>query len=232
MRLAIMQPYFFPYIGYWQLINAVDKYVIYDDVNYIKNGWINRNFILLNGQKHLITLPLDGASPFKLINETKIISKNEKKVRLLKTLVHAYKKAPYYQDVISIVENTVMHQSNHISEALVFSIKSIAKYLNFRTEILVSSQIEKNNSLKGEEKVIDICKSLNADIYFNSIGGLELYSKQNFLKRGLILNFLKPQQIFYSQINDQFIPWLSIIDVMMFNTPETIRNMLNQYELI
>ena len=229
MKLGIMQPYFFPYVGYWQLINAVDKYVIYDDVNYIKNGWINRNYILLNGQKHLITLPLDGSSPFKPIKETKIISKNVIKEKLLKTLAQAYQKTPHFKDVMPIVENTIMHPSNNITEALVYSIKSVAEYLNFKTDILVSSQIEKNNELKGVDKVLHICGILKADEYFNAIGGIDLYDKKIFSDNKIKLSFVRTGEFKYNQFNNNFIPNLSIIDVMMFNSREKVKVYLDSF---
>lgn len=232
MKIGIMQPYFFPYIAYWQLINAVDKYVIYDDVNYIKNGWINRNYILLNGQKHLVTLPLEGASSFELIKNTKITSNNKVKEKLLRTIKNSYLKAPYINDVFPIIEKTVLEQSCNISKALEFSIREVANYLNIHTEIILSSTLSKNENLNGQDKVINIVKMLNGTSYINAIGGLELYSKETFAKENINLNFLRTREIQYKQFNNDFVPNLSIIDVMMFNSPETIREMLDDYELL
>ena len=121
MKIGIMQPYFFPYLGYWQTLNAVDKYVIYDDVNYIKNGWINRNNILLNNQKHLLTIPLDGASPFLLINQIKTTPRENEKEKLLKTIEVAYKKAPYFDVVFPIIHDVIMEKSNLIINASLFT---------------------------------------------------------------------------------------------------------------
>lgn len=232
MKIGIMQPYFFPYMGYWQLINAVDKYVIYDDVNFIKNGWINRNNILLNGKKYLVTLPLDGASSFLLINQIRTTSKTKDKEKVLKTIVQSYKKAPYFENVISIVENTIMNESKFICDALIYSIKSIINYLDIKTEILISSELDKDNSLSSEDKVIHICKLLNGHNYLNAIGGQELYNKSNFEKQNLQLSFLKMNQQSYKQLSNDFIPNLSMIDVLMFNSPSSIREMLNDYEVI
>lgn len=232
MKIGIMQPYFFPYMGYWQLINAVDKYVIYDDVNYIVRGWINRNNILLNGQKHLITLPLEGASSSLLINEIKVTSIQKDKEKLLKTIEHSYKKAPYFNEVFPIVKNTLFYESELVSEILVYSIKSIKKYININTEILLSSQLNKDNSLSGEAKIIHICKLLNADSYYNAIGGQDLYDKANFEKQNLKLSFVKMNNISYKQLSNDFVPNLSMIDVLMFNSPSSIREMLNDYEVI
>jgi len=232
MKIGIMQPYFFPYIGYFQLINAVDKYVIYDDVNYIKNGWINRNNILLNNQKHLITLPLDAASPFKLINEIDIIQNDKVKEKLLKTIQQAYRKAPYYEEVFPIIKNCIMGEYPLIAEALYHSFLSISQYLGIKTEFILSSKIEKDNELKAQEKVIHICKLLNGTEYFNAIGGQELYSKLDFQNENIKLNFLKTKAIQYNQFNNEFMPNLSIIDVMMFNSPEKVKEMLGAYELL
>lgn len=232
MKIGIMQPYFFPYMGYWQLINAVDKYVIYDDVNFIKNGWINRNNILLNGKKYLVTLPLDGASSFLLINQIRTTSKTKDKEKVLKTIVQSYKKAPYFENVISIVENTIMNESKFICDALIYSIKSVINYLDIKTEILISSELDKDNSLSSEDKVIHICKLLNGNNYLNAIGGQELYNKSNFEKQNLQLSFLKMNQQSYKQLSNDFIPNLSMIDVLMFNSPSSIREMLNDYEVI
>lgn len=230
-KIAIMQPYFFPYIGYWQLINAVDKYVVYDDVNYIKSGWINRNNILLNGAKHLITLPLEEASSFKLINEISITKNMVLKNKLIKTIKNAYSKAPYFENVMSIIEPLILNNSN-IAMLNYNIILAIKKYLNINTEILLSSNIEKNNNLKAQDKVIHIAHILGANEYINAIGGQELYSREDFSKENIKLSFLKTGDIKYTQFRNEFVPNLSIIDVMMFNSPETIREMLDDFELL
>ena len=152
-KIGIMQPYFFPYLGYWQLINAVDAYVVYDDVNFIKGGWINRNNILLNATKHLITLPLEDASSFKLINEISTTKKEILKNKLLKTIKSAYQKAPYYEKIMPILESLITDNSN-IATLNYNAILAIKNYLNIQTEILLSSNIQKNNELKAQDKVI------------------------------------------------------------------------------
>ena len=230
-KIGIMQPYFFPYIGYWQLLNAVDEYVIYDDVNYIKNGWINRNNILLNGNKHLITIPLDGASPFQLINQVKMTSNIILKSKILKTIEQAYKKAPYFEQVFPIVEAVVLDNSYLISNALIKQFYMIKDYLDIKTKLIISSGLKKSNELKAQDKVIHICKLLEGTDYINAIGGQELYSKDDFEKENLRLNFIKTKNICYSQFKNEFIPNLSIIDVMMFNSKEKIHEMLDDYEL-
>lgn len=232
MKIGIMQPYLFPYIGYWQLLNAVNKYVIYDDVNFIKNGWINRNNILLNGQAHLITLPLEEASPNKLINEIFITSNVKIKEKLLKTIKQAYLKTPYFDEVFPLIEKTILYEERNIAKAIKFSIEEICKYLGIKTQLLLSSEIEKDNNLKAQKKIIHIIKLLDGDQYYNAIGGQSLYCADDFEKNGISLKFLKTNSIEYKQLKNVFLPNLSIIDIMMFNDKEEIIGLLNSYELI
>lgn len=231
MKLGIMQPYFFPYIGYWQLINAVDKYVVYDDVNYIKGGWINRNNILLNGTKHLITLPLEEASSFKLINEISITKNEVLKNKLIKTIKSAYLKAPYYETIMPLIETLILDNTN-IAMLNYNIILAVKNYLNINTEILLSSNIKKDNTLKSQDKVIHIAHILGATEYINAIGGQELYNKDDFLKENIKLSFLKTSNVKYSQFKNEFVPYLSFIDILMFNSPEQIKEMLNDFELL
>ncbi len=230
MKIGIMQPYFFPYLGYWQLLNAVDKYVIYDDVNYIKNGWINRNNILLNGKPHLLTIPLDGASPFSLIKDIKTTSNLKLKEKLLKTLEMAYKKAPCFDDVFPIISQSIM--APMICQGAVYALKKICEYLDLETELLLSSEMKKDNSLKGQDKVLHICKLLGATDYYNAIGGQELYDKTEFEQQGIKLSFMKMKPVSYQQYKNEFVPNLSMIDILMFNYPQEIKELLNEFELV
>lgn len=229
MKLGIMQPYFLPYIGYFQLINMVDRYVIYDDVNFIKGGWINRNRILLNNSPFMINIPMEGASSFKKINE---INLGKNKEKILSTIQQAYKKAPYFKNVFPLITDIIQYNNNNLALFISNSICKITEYLQINTEIILSSDIKKDNELKAQEKVISICKSLNASEYYNAIGGKELYSKEKFAENGLMLKFIQSKPIIYSQFNNEFTPYLSILDVMMFNSQEVIGEMLNQLELV
>ena len=231
MKIGIMQPYFFPYIGYWQLINAVDKYVIYDDVNYIKGGWINRNRILINDKPSFINLKMNGSSPNKLIKEIHVSNDNRWKNKLLKSIELSYRKAPFFEMSFPIIEEIINHDEVNLSLYLENLIKRIAEYLEMNTEFVLSSNIEKDNSLKGQDKVIEICKSLGAKVYYNAIGGVELYSAENFNSYGIELKFLRTEYIEYKQFKNDFSPYLSIIDVMMFNSKEEIMNILDMYSL-
>lgn len=232
MKIGIMQPYFFPYIGYWQLINAVDRYIIYDDVNFIKGGWINRNRILMNGEGKLINLQLHNASPNKLINEVEVLGNPICNKKLLKTLESCYKKAPHYADVFSVIESVITQDEKNLARYLEFAIKRVCEYLSIDTELIVSSTMKKNNELRGQDKVIEIYKILGADEYINAIGGQALYSQEDFEAQGISLKFLKTREINYKQYKNEFIPNLSIIDVMMFNLKDEIKRLLDKYELI
>jgi len=228
MKVSIMQPYFFPYIGYWQLLNATDVFVIYDDVNYIKQGYINRNSILIDGNSKRITLEVIGASSNKLINEVQV-GNNTKK--LLKGIEQAYKKSPEYEDSYTVIKSILEYPEKNIAKFIGHSLQSIADFLSIDTTVIYSSELEKNNNLRGQEKVIDICRHLKASEYINAIGGKELYDKETFLKSGIELRFLETGIINYKQFNNNFVPTLSIIDIMMFNTKNDIKKILNNYKL-
>ena len=222
-----MQPYFFPYIGYFQLINLVDKFVLYDDVNFIKQGWINRNRIISNNNQ-FFTLQLQGASSFKKINE---IYTGNNKQKLVKTIYQTYSKANYFKFAFPVIEECILNKENNLSLYLEKIIRNISSYLGIVTKIIVSSNIEKDESLSGEKKVLDICKKLNAKEYINAQGGKDLYTKEAFHKNGLELYFIQSKNTPYKQFNNDFVPWLSIIDVLMFNSHEQITKILNDYEL-
>jgi hypothetical protein len=229
MQIAIMQPYFFPYIGYFQLINAVDEFVVYDDVNFIKQGWIAKNKILLDNQEFNFTLQLNGASSFKTINQIEV---GNNKSKLLKTIDQAYKKAPFYKEAFPVIEEILGHEEENLGKFLSFSLSRISKYLKIRTTFLLSSEIKKNNELKGQDKVIELCKKLKADHYINAIGGRDLYNKSDFMNNGIELHFIQTGNIKYKQFNEEFVPYLSIIDALMFNSTEKIDLFLNDYQLI
>jgi hypothetical protein len=232
MKVGIMQPYFFPYIGYWQLMNAVDKYVIYDDVNFINRGWINRNNILMNGESKMINLQLNYASQNKLINEIEVLDDPIYKKKLLKTIETFYRKSPYYSNAFPVIENIITQDEKNLAGYLEYSIRQICEYLSIKVEIIVSSTINKNNELKGQDKIIEICKILGADEYYNAIGGQKLYSYDDFAVSKIKLNFLKTEVGEYKQFNNEFVWNLSIIDVMMFNYAVDIKKMLDKYELL
>lgn len=232
MKLAIMQPYIFPYIGYFQLIKAVDKFVLYDDVNFINRGWINRNRILVNGKDSMFTIPLKDASQNKLINEIDVNWDDNWKSKFLKTIEQSYKKAPFYVQILPIIEKTINLERNKFSEIIEQNLRLICEYLDIKTEIIHSSTIYQNIDKKAQERILDICLQEKANHYINPIGGLELYDKEVFAKENMQMNFIKSLPVEYKQFKNEFVPWLSIIDVLMFNSKENINEFLNNYELI
>ena len=228
-----MQPYFFPYIGYFQLINAVDKFVIYDNIEYTKKGWINRNRILKEGVDLLISLPLKKDSDFLFVNQRYLADDwSKSKQKLINSIKESYRKAPHFEDTFNLVQEIFNYSNSNLFEFILHSVLQTCKFIGIETEIIVSSTLDYNNELKSEEKVIAICKSIEATQYINSIGGVELYNKNNFSGQGIELNFIKSKPIIYNQFKNEFVPWLSIIDVMMFNSKEVVSGFLNQKELL
>jgi hypothetical protein len=234
MKIAIMQPYLFPYFGYFQLINAVDKFIIYDDVNFIKQGWINRNTILVNNLPYLFTVPLDNQSSFEKINNVKI----QKRIyynwsnKFLKTIEQNYGKAPFYNDVILLLRNIFQIEDEYISSIAVKSLKLVSEFIGINTVFEDSSVIYGNQYLSSQDRILDICMKEQANYYVNLIGGIDLYSKEDFAEKGIVLNFIKSKKVEYRQFNDDFVPNLSIIDILMFNDVSSIKRILNNYELI
>ena len=230
MKLGIMQPYFLPYIGYFQLMKIVDKYVIADDVNYIRQGWINRNYMLLNGKPFMFHLNLIDASPNKWINEIYVADNQSK---FLKTIEFNYKKAPFFRDVFPMIEDIFNYEDKNLARYVGNSLIKIAGYLGFKTEFLYEGDVQEcDRSLKLQERLISDCVLFGATEYFNAIGGMELYDKTEFRKAGVELLFVKTKPIEYKQFNHPFVPNLSILDVLMFISVEKLNNLLDQYELI
>lgn len=222
-----MQPYIFPYIGYFKLINEVDTFVLFDDVNFIKKGWINRNNILVNKKAFLFTIPVKGASQNKLINEMQINDQSYWKQDFLKTILQAYSKAPFFHHVYPVIQQIIEYPENDISKFILHSLKVICGYIKINTEIILSSDIQKNNTIKGQDKIIQICSKLKATEYINASGGKTLYNENEFLEENISLKFSESPQIIYTQFKNEFIANLSIIDVMMFNPSEAILDFLN-----
>lgn len=235
MRIGIMQPYFLPYLGYWQLIHTVDKFVILDDVNFIKGGWINRNRYLYQGEAKIFTINLKDARSSKIINEIEIAENGNKFEPMKKNLgmfAMAYKKkAPEYQNVIELINKIESYGERNLSKYITNSIREICKYLEIETEIIVSSEMDKTKGLLREHRVVDICKRLGGDMYINPIGGKELYTHEFFGENGLELKFIRMDDLKYQQVGDEFLPSLSILDVLMFNSKEKAISLLDLYTL-
>jgi hypothetical protein len=232
MRVAIMQPYFFPYIGYFQLIGSVDLFVIYDNIKYAKKGWINRNRFLRNGADCVFTVPLRKDSDSLDVRD-RAVAADFDRGRLVNQLREAYRRAPHFQESFPIVEKAVMAPQDNLFEYVHGSVVEICRYLGIGTRIVPSSSLAIDPALKAQDKVLALCKATGASMYVNAIGGQDLYNREEFRAQCVELKFLKTHPIEYPQFGDPFVPWLSIIDVVMFNPIARIREFLeNRYEFI
>jgi hypothetical protein len=228
MKIGIMQPYLFPYIGYFQLMNYVDSFVVYDNIEYTKKGWINRNRILVNNSDSLISFPLKKDSDFLYINQRFLSDNwNIEKKNLLNKITGAYKKAQNFSETFAVLEKILNFENTNLFDFTFNSLNELKAHLKINTPFIVSSEIQIDHSLKSESKVIALCKALNASSYINPIGGLDLYNFDNFQEAGLDLSFIKTSNVIYPQFKEPFVPMLSIIDVMMFNSVEKISEFLN-----
>lgn len=234
MKIAIMQPYFAPYIGYFQMLSAVDKFVFYDDVNFIVRGWINRNRILNNGDAFLFSIPLEKPSLNNSINNTRInqFEYDIFKKKFQRTLSLNYKKAPYFSDVNDLLSEVFNKKFESISGLAIESVLAISNYIGLKPDFIIASEKYKNQKLRGVHRLLDICKEEEAREYINAIGGRELYKKHEFEEFFIKLKFIKSGLIEYKQFDYKFVPNLSIIDVLMFNSREDVQRMLRNYELI
>jgi hypothetical protein len=231
VTLGVMQPYFLPYIGYWQLLAAVDRFVVYDNIEYTKKGWINRNRFLRNGTDAFFTVPLKkGSDSLTVVERT--LADDFEPAALLNPLAAAYRKAPFFRTVFPVIEQVVAAAPRNLFAYLHHGLTVMAGHLGIQTPILVSSTVAIDHTLKAERKVLAFCEALGASRYLNSIGGRELYSTQAFAERGINLRFLQPRAVTYPQLGDPFVPALSIVDVLMFNSADAVRDMLGAYDLV
>lgn len=227
-----MQPYLFPYIGYFQFIKAVDLFVIHDDVQWIKGGWINRNRCILQGQPTYFTMPVAKDSYLLNINQRVFVSDIELyKKRIHRQIGNSYKKAPYFESAFSLVSKCLFLDESNVAAFTVNSLRECCDYLNVTTPFVLSSELKKNNELKAQERILDINRVVGSHHYVNPISGIDLYDKVNFAEKGVRLSFLKPRKINYSQFEGIFFPFLSIIDVMMFNSKIEIAGLLEGWDL-
>lgn len=228
MKVAIMQPYIFPYIGYFQLINFVDQFVVYDNIQFTKKSWINRNRILSHGKDEYISIPLKKGSDYANIDQRFLSDdwQNDKK-KIFNKIKSSYEKAPYFKENFPVVEACLNYESQNLFDFIFHSLQTLCAYLDINTQLLVSSKVPHNTDLKSAERVISICKSLDADQYINPIGGKELYDYTYFSDNGIILYFLEAEKKSYTQFNNEFMPYLSIIDMIFFLSKDQIKNIIN-----
>lgn len=232
VKLAVMQPYFLPYIGYFQLIAAVDRFIVYDNIKYTKKGWINRNRLLQDGKAVMFTLPIRRGSDLLDVCEREVAADFDRD-RLLNQFKGAYRRAPHFARIFPLLERIVRYQDDNLFRYVHHSILRIVEHLGIATEISISSDIAIDHSLRSQEKVLALCGAVKATGYVNSIGGVELYSKKLFREKGVDLSFIKSNSFEYRQFEDAFVPWLSIVDVMMFNPLGAIKACIStNYEFI
>ena len=230
-----MQPYFFPYIGYFQLMNLCDEFIVFDNVQYIKRGWINRNRILHpEGTSTYINVPIQKSKRNTLIKDILIDNKVEWKQSIINRLKQYYKDAPYKKEVITFVESCLSEEFEYLRELNTHLLKKTCNYLNINCHIttLSKASFEYEDATAPDEWGLNICKSLNAKTYINAPGGIAFYEKGKYVKEDIELKFINPTFISYIQNCENFIPGLSILDVMMFNSVKDIQKMLLSYEEI
>lgn len=227
-----MQPYFFPYIGYFQLIAAVDMFIVYDNIQYTKKGWINRNRMLRNGKDVMFSLPLKKDSDYLDVCERELAESFDRE-KLMNQIKGAYQRAPYFSQAFPLIEMVLNYEENNLFRFIYNSIIQTCEHLGIKTEIRISSSINIDHSLKNQDKVIALCEAVKANIYVNAIGGMDIYSKESFMEKNIDLRFIKSEPFEYQQFGDEFLPWLSIIDAMMFNPLDKIQRCINNgYKLV
>lgn len=207
-------------------MHAADTFVFLDDVNFIKKGFINRNSILLNRQAHQLSLPVNKISQNKRINEHTVRNDD---TSILTTLKHAYARAPYYENVAPLLANMISYKEANLSYYLAHQLQSICEYLGIKCRFLFSSRLDKDPSVKGQDKIIALCKNLQTSHYINANGGKHLYEPQAFAQANIQLNFINPLMPKYQQYGNTFVNNLSIIDAMMFNSKEELSALAGQY---
>ncbi|GAB3869782.1 WbqC family protein [Hymenobacter segetis] len=233
MNLVIMQPYLFPYVGYFQLLTAADRFVVYDDVQFIKGGWINRNQLLVNGQPWMFTVPLDQPSPNRLIRDIELRPRDLWQPKLLQTISQNYRRAPHYEPVFELIKQIFEADARTIADLVRNSLQQIVQYLNLPVQLIPSSDIYNNAHLRAQARVVDICQQEGATCYINAMGGRALYDGETFQQAGISLKFIQPELPPYPQQvkNGEFVPGLSIVDALMHNSKPEIHSLLQSYSL-
>jgi len=226
-----MQPYFLPYLGYFQLIQAVDAFVLYDNIKYTKKGWINRNRFLLNGSDAQFTIPLRSASDHLDVVERHVAESFEPR-KLLGQWEAAYSKAPYFKEIYPVLARIVALDEHNLFRFIEHSIVEVCGILKINTPIIRSSAVAIDHDLKGQDKVLALCRELGCQTYLNAIGGTALYNGTEFSAQGIDLRFLRSRPFQYPQFAEPFVPNLSIIDVLMFNSSATASEALRAIDLV
>ena len=224
---AVMQPYLFPYIGYYQLVYAADVFIIYDDVTFIKQSYINRNSILVNDNAQRFTLAIPGSSSNTLIQDLSYAV--DKKI--LKTIQQAYRKAPFYNDVIGLISSVFDSDDRSVAKLNEKSLLLVFEYLGIEKQFYFASELNYDREADRANRLINLSKMFKCDHYINSLGGKELYDKKYFSEQGVQLNFIESQITPYKHLSNEFVPYLSMIDILMNCDKEQIIKMLGNYDL-
>lgn len=232
-RVAIMQPYFLPYLGYWQLMNCVDTFVVYDDIQFTKKGWIHRNRFLQSGSDQMFSLPLKKDSDYlDVVQRSLADSWPGEQAKLQRKIAAAYHKAPNLAEGIEILQECLHCPSNNLFEFVAHSIRTVKTRLGIGAELLVSSELGNTREHKGQERVLAICAALGATEYVNPIGGLTLYQPEAFAQQGIQLRFHRIGEVRYPQLQSQFLPNLSVLDMLMFVGVSGVKDELTNFEWV
>lgn len=227
--VGVMQPYIFPYAGYFSLAAAVDTFVFLDDVQMIKRGWVNRNQILIHGEAHRFTIPLLGSSQTKNISDIQIA---EDFSSFVKMLSNAYAKAPYKDHALELITEIITFDKANLANFAANSVKQVCDYIGLKTRFLFSSDVPQEAEASGPRKILGIVKSMSADKYINPIGGVDIYDSPSFAAEGVDIRFVRSNLPPYKQNSREFVSGLSIIDLMMFLSPDDILENVSDYELL
>lgn len=217
MRIAIMQPYFFPYPGYFQLIRAVDTFIFLDDVAFIKKGWIHRNRLFFNDRVHLFSIPLADMSQHRAISATQVSAQEFPRWRekFLASLHAFYRKQPYFHEGLALLEDVLAMPFSSIADLAIHSVRRTCAALGMDIPERRSSQLGTDRDARQEGRLIDICRHCGGDVYVNAPGGAELYTQEMFAPHGIRLEFLEPRLAPYPVKGRAFVPGLSILDALM-----------------
>ena len=230
MKIAIMQPYLLPYIGYFQLVAASDLFVIYDNIQYTKKGWINRNRLLIKGTDKVFTLPLQRASDYLEVRD-RYIAPEFNRSKVLNQFKGGYVNAPFFRETFTLLEEVFNCKEQNLFDFIRHALALTLGQLGITTKVITSSEVKAEHQATGEDRVLSICKSLGATSYLNPSGGRALYDKKRFSELGIDLRFLETMPFEYAQFSEPFVPNLSIIDVMMFNPPNIVHELIKtKYE--
>ncbi|MGC4010424.1 MAG: WbqC family protein [Pseudomonas sp.] len=230
--VSLMQPYLFPYLGYFQLIAASGLFILGDSLQYTRRGWINRNRLLVGGKIWQFSFPLEQGSQTQAINERRLSEQMRlSNQRLLHTIRHAYHRAPCYEQVMPLLEEILEHPERNLSHFAEHSIRRICHYMGIDTPMARVSELDLAEDIGRDQRLIEAVKQSGGDVYLNPEGGRHLYSPEVFQAHGLELQFLRMDELSYPQFSPDFVPSLSIIDVLMFNPPDEMQRLLGRYTL-